>query len=194
MYVFSRDDDNLPCNRYYKTGSCPYKNCKFQHEAHGLCGLFDRLRAARRSVDICMFRLELDYVVDKLIELKGKGLEIRVVSDLNADDRSTKKEEDEKNFINLHKLHNAGIKVRVFKKKGDQRGLMHNKFMIVDNSVVIHGSANLTWSASHHNDELLVISRQTILVANLRKIFKYLFDKYDPLHETLPHTTINIEN
>ncbi len=51
------------------------------------------------------------------------------------------------------------------------KGLMHQKFIVVDRSVVLFGTYNFTASAETKNDEFLIVSRETDVVDRYRERF-----------------------
>jgi len=77
--------------------------------------------AARLSVDVAIYSLSLNSIRDALIRAHKRGVRVRMVMESENLDRS-----------DPQKLKDAGIPIL-----GDRReGLMHNKFVVIDNSEV----------------------------------------------------------
>lgn len=93
--------------------------------------IHNQLKTATTSVHCSLYGITNKKLVDELIELKKKGLEVIICT-------------DKKQSAGLHDLHGylkkKGVKV-VIKKTNT---LEHNKFCIIDNSLVIMDSWN--WS------------------------------------------------
>lgn len=57
---------------------------------------------------------------------------------------------------------------------GDERGLMHHKFCLIDNNILINGSCNYSYNASNNNVE-------NIHVSDDFKIYKQLLTEFERL-------------
>ena len=98
---------------------------------------------ARLSVDVAMYSLSLDSIRDALIHAHDRGVQVRAVMESDNLDRA-----------DPQALVEAGIPIL-----GDRReGLMHNKFVVIDNAEVWMGSMNFTDSGTYaDNNNLLRI-------------------------------------
>lgn len=108
-------------------------------------------RAARRSLDICVFTISDDRLADEILACHARGVVVRVLSDNDKrfDDGS-----------DIHRLHRAGIAVRL----DDTPFHMHHKFALFDGRLLANGSFNWTRSATAQNEENLVVSDDAKLV------------------------------
>jgi phosphatidylserine/phosphatidylglycerophosphate/cardiolipin synthase-like enzyme len=70
----------------------------------------------------------------------------------------------------------AGAQVRF----GKQRGIMHNKFTIVDGKMVQLGSFNYTHHASKANNENQIYLANPKIVERFQKRFERIWSKADP--------------
>jgi len=107
------------------------------------------LDAAKEKVTIASYWITSQPIIDELIALKRRNIDVQVIYD-----SSTPKD---KNPIEL--FINVGI-IPIISHFGDE-GKMHNKFIVIDDEDVWTGSANLTASALGHahtsvNDENMV--------------------------------------
>ena len=115
-----------------------------------------------------MFSFTFDKIADQLIAKKKSGCEVLVIADASREGN----ENDQ-----IPKLKQHGIAVRERSPNSDNRHnpKMHNKFVVVDKKLVVHGSLNWTLSAVLHNYETAVISSEKSLVRDFRKQFDHLW-------------------
>ncbi len=98
---------------------------------------------ANRSIDLAMYSFTLDSIGEALVKAKDRGIRVRVILESEKINR----------YSEYGRLKAAGVEVKLDRN----RYLMHNKFMVIDGSVVLTGSFNYTWSADKKNDENLVV-------------------------------------
>ena len=118
------------------------------------------IEAARLSVDVAVFELDLWSVRDALIDAHRRGVSVRVVTDSdNIDNEETRD------------LKEAGIQVL-----GDRReSLMHNKFAIIDRREVWSGSMNFTINDAYKNNNNLIRMRSSQLADDYTNEFEEMF-------------------
>ena len=76
----------------------------------------------------------------------------------------------------IYYLASLGIPI----KTNDQiRNLMHNKFVVIDNSVVITGSFNWSNQAVNYNQENILIIENKILAERYSNEFNKLWNKFE---------------
>ena len=123
----------------------------------GLCGL---IRSANKSVDVCIYDLDLQEVADALLEVKKQGVEVNVVTD-----------SDNRKLDAVVRLDKAGIEI----VEDERSSIMHNKFVIVDNRRVWTGSFNFTVNGQNKNDNnALVLDSREIAAFYREKFEEYL--------------------
>jgi phosphatidylserine/phosphatidylglycerophosphate/cardiolipin synthase-like enzyme len=116
--------------------------------------------AARESVDVAAFILDLEPVADALIRADRQGLRVRLVTDSDYEEaRGTTM------------LQEAGVPVVT----DNQSSLMHNKFVIIDGQTVWTGSWNLTQNGTYRNNNNVVVVRSTKLAENYTLEFEEMF-------------------
>lgn len=113
-----------------------------------------------RSLDMCLFLMTLPDVASLVIKLMKKGVRVRVIIDHNNIGVPG---------CQIRKMHQAGVLIVSIQ----QIGLMHHKFVLVDDRVLLTGSFNWTSQAVHYNNENIIVSSNN----NLVKPFKMEFDK-----------------
>jgi phosphatidylserine/phosphatidylglycerophosphate/cardiolipin synthase-like enzyme len=122
--------------------------------------LAEAIDAAHASVDAAIYDLNLWSIRDALIEAHQRGAAVRVVVESDNWDR------DE-----VQDLIEAGIEVL-----GDRReGLMHDKFVVIDQYEVWTGSMNFTLNGAYHNDNNLIRIRSAPLAEDYEVEFEEMF-------------------
>jgi len=103
------------------------------------------LDLARVSIRVLMAWFTNQALLDKLIEKYNSGIDVQIAI---YDDGVNKK-----HGVDISLLPNKLI------KRGQRGGLMHDKFCVIDNQIVITGSYNWTNNAEFRNDENITIER-----------------------------------
>lgn len=71
-----------------------------------------------------------------------------------------------------HGVDLSGLNVKLI--KGTRGGIMHNKFCVIDNQVVLHGSYNWSCNAEYRNDETIQVSQDPKLATSFSVEFRSL--------------------
>lgn len=98
---------------------------------------------AEVSIIVVMAWFTNQRLFDKLVEKHKSGLDVKIAI---YDDGINKK-----HGVDISQLPNIKI------KRGQRGGLMHNKFCVIDNQVVITGSYNWSDNAEFKNDENVTV-------------------------------------
>ena len=107
--------------------------------------LVDLMLSSKKSIDIAMFTLTHPRLVDVLIEMKRKGVNVKVAIDYGSSKGASKKA--------VERLKKE--KIPILFNKGQQ--LRHHKFLLIDNTTLVTGSANWTKSAFSKNFDCFLI-------------------------------------
>lgn len=118
---------------------------------------------AKNSIYASMYYFTSREIAQALVRARQRGIEVRVC--LNATD------DDYGKYSKDVYLRNNGIPIRTIKGKG----IMHNKFCIIDETTILTGSYNWTKRAEFENDE-------NMLVINSREIAKAYKEEFDRLY------------
>ena len=111
--------------------------------------------AAQRRVELASFDFDLPKIADALIRAKQRGVEVRV----SIDGENLEAAEVAELTGNLE---NAGIPVFY----DERQAFMHNKFIVVDDSIVWTGSMNLTANDGFRNNNNMLRIVDQGLAAN----------------------------
>ncbi len=129
--------------------------------------LASAIEAARLSVDVAIYDLNLWSVRDALISAHRRGLKVRLVTESDNIDEQE-----------IQELKQAGVEVL-----GDRReGLMHDKFVIIDGLQVWTGSMNFTTGGGYLDNNNLLRVRSTKLAEDYTHEFEQMFveDHFGP--------------
>lgn len=107
--------------------------------------IVDLIRSAKKTIKVAMFTFTREDFTDELIKAKNRGVDVQVVIDRRAA---------------------LGAGVKVYQKllenhlnpilsEGD--GLLHHKFLYIDDTILVNGSANWTKAAFNKNDDCFLI-------------------------------------
>lgn len=124
------------------------------------------LRRAARGVDICVFTITDDRLVEPILHAHRRGVAVRIISD---DDKALDEGSD------IYRLRHAGVPTRV----DNCEHHMHHKFAIFDDHTVVTGSYNWTRSAATYNRENLILSSDPRMVRPFRDGFDELWRALD---------------
>jgi hypothetical protein len=149
---------------------------------------------AKQSIKIVVAWFTNDLLFQPLVLKQLAGVKVEII--LNRDEINC----SEDNNVDFKELVNAGGVIRW----NDTKQLMHDKFCIVDDSIVIYGSYNWT-NKAEYNEESITVSRNEpettrFYLEKLRKLSeKYPADKisestiYKPIIQTVqPSKNIDI--
>lgn len=117
--------------------------------------------SARASIDVAVFDITHDQIVHHLL-LQARKIPVRIV----VDRRQSKGEHSL-----VRTLIKGGANVRI----GRQRGVMHNKFTIVDGRMIETGSYNYTNNATENNAENQIYLAKPAIVARYKERFEKLW-------------------
>ncbi len=139
------------------------------------------LDAARLSIDAAAYSLTLNSVRNALLRAHSRGVTVRLAMESTNMDSS-----------DVQMLLEAGIPI-----VGDeQKGLMHNKFIVIDRSEVWLGSMNYTDSGTYDDDNNLMRIRSTKLAENYMKEFEEMFLDHkfgESVVRKTPYPTLTID-
>jgi phosphatidylserine/phosphatidylglycerophosphate/cardiolipin synthase-like enzyme len=145
--------------------------------------LAEAIRAARVSVDMAIYDLNLWSIRDALLDAHDNGVNVRLVVESDSMEESRE----------LQELEAAGIPM-VFDFDQD---LMHNKFAIIDQYQVWTGSMNYTLSDTYFSRNNLIAISSAELAENYLAEFEEMFVDYafgEGSPRNTPHPTLDLES
>lgn len=139
---------------------------------------------AEQSINIAMYSLTDSEIARAIIRAKERGVVIKIY----LDSKEVNAEHSKSRFFIKEGIENVRL--------SSNRYLMHNKFAIIDNKIVITGSYNWTASAGQRNDENLLVLDEEKIVKKYQDYFYHLWDnKYsiEKYNELINHSDIGSE-
>ena len=146
----------------------------------------DMIRGAKHSIDIAAFYFSdkpgsaLSPVLDALVERAGAGIKVRILVDQSF---------LKTNHVDVDRLRKApGIEVRVLPVDALTGGVLHAKYMVVDDESVFVGSQNWDWRALEQIHEIGARIRNSRFAQTFAAAFD--FDWEIAEHPDLPKAAI----
>ena len=128
--------------------------------------LVEMLRTCMKSLNIAIFSITRDNFAKAIIEVFKRGVDVKVIAD----------DECVKNYgSDVYKLAAAGIPC---KTDSSAQFHMHNKYAIIDESVIITGSFNWTTQAINNNQENLFFYEDKEIAQQYVKEFNKLWSSF----------------
>jgi phosphatidylserine/phosphatidylglycerophosphate/cardiolipin synthase-like enzyme len=130
---------------------------------------------AKKEVLVAVYAFTSEEIAQALVQAHRRGVSVQVVLDRDFDrsNGSSKGSFLERQGIRVRRV--SGLKPQAVDKGG---GLMHQKFAVMDGSVVLTGSYNWTTAADKFNYEnLLNFNDAAPLAEDYRKEFFRLWEK-----------------
>lgn len=107
--------------------------------------MIELFRSAKKTIKVAMFTWTRNDFTQELIEAAKRGVKVEAVIDRYSGKGASAK------IVNI--LSQAKIPVRL----SQGQGLLHHKFVYIDNQVLVNGSANWTFSAFKDNDDCFIV-------------------------------------
>ena len=129
------------------------------------CGgeILKRIEGAKNTIDAALYLFTSRPLSQAIVNAHERGVKIRIcLEGEKVRNRYSKDEYLKKNGISL--------RIR------EDRGLMHNKFCIIDGGTLITGSYNWTRSADLWNDENIIILRVPEVILTFEEYFENLWN------------------
>lgn len=157
--------ERAPVQVFFTTPSLVYPDLPQQRPPSPLLdALLADIDAARGSVDLAAFDLDLADVTDALLRAQARRVDVRVVVD--SENLETPEVSEQ-----AGRLQRAGIPIQFDRREG----FMHDKIVILDRAVVWTGSWNVTENDTfrNNNNMLRLASRQ--VAAEYTREFEQMF-------------------
>lgn len=130
--------------------------------------IINNIAAAEEFINIAMYTFTDIEIAQAILEARDRGIDVKIFLD-----RSQVKAK----YSRSRYFVQNGIEVRI----SSNNYIMHNKFAVIDNEIVITGSYNWTASAGERNDEDLLVIDDNYIVERYQDQFNNLWDnKHSP--------------
>ena len=125
------------------------------------------IESASKTLDVCVYDLDLPAVAKALIAAQQRKVKVRVIV---AQENAEKAYDVADELAQMDKL-------KMLTLAHNRSGLMHNKFMIADGERVWTGSYNFTRNCSYFNDNHAVVLESRELAENYETEWREIFEK-----------------
>ena len=125
--------------------------------------VIDAINASTRTLDIAAFEWTNPRIGEAVLAAKNRGVTVRMV----VDNEHAVEDEDS----TIEPLIDAGIPMTY----DNRSAFMHNKFMIIDSTLVITGSMNFTMNDTYRNNNNMLFMRSTRAVEAYQVEFNQMF-------------------
>lgn len=120
--------------------------------------IIENLSTATKEVNIAVAWFTSERLIEKIIELKNRGIEVNII--VTRDKNNIKTQSKLKEATNTFKI------IDLSKCNGrSSKNMMHNKYCIIDNYTVVDGSYNWSENAKLNEEHIIVV--QSELVAEM---------------------------
>jgi len=133
--------------------------------------IIKNINQAEVFINIAMYVFTDKEIATSLIDAHNRGVKVRVYLDKSQIDFK---------YSRSCFLVQKGIKVRI----STNNYIMHNKFAIIDNRILITGSYNWTFSANQRNDENLMVINDSEVITRYQQQFENLWTNKRSLNRT----------
>ena len=121
------------------------------------------LDEAQATIDVSVAWFTNTTLQKKLVEKQKEGCKVRIMIDANHT--------NEKHGADLSPFEHKAV-------KAERKGIMHYKFCVIDNNILIHGSYNWTTNAETKNDEEVAVHINDVRMASqYTREFNRVWDK-----------------
>ncbi len=133
-------------------------------------GLVSIIGKAKESFYGAFYEISSPRVVDALVEARRRGVEVRLVTE-----HDTMRKKKGRGLRFMKKLEESGIEV--VSDPPRRRGLMHNKFAVIDGTYLWTGSYNATVNDSVKNNNNAILIYSPLLADIYKNEFLEMFDE-----------------
>ena len=126
------------------------------------------IQKANQNIYLAMAFFTDRDIANAIIAAKNRNLTVDIILSSNAQNETVKQ-----------MFKDSNVSIHAF-ETGDERGMMHHKFCLIDNRVSINGSYNYSYNASNNNVE-------NIQVSDDPNTYRQLFAEFERLKYNIDH-------
>ena len=151
-----------------------------KHHSYKIQNVIQReLFAAKHSIKICMAWFTNDLLFQPLLLKLDAGVEVAIIT--NKDEINFGENHD----VNFDEFIQRGGCI-YWNERGDKSRLLHHKFCIIDDSIVISGSYNWTNGAEYNDEDITIFTDEQETIKHYSEIF-------DKLAAKLPKSLMEVQ-
>ena len=126
------------------------------------------IQKANQNIYLAMAFFTDRDIANAIIAAKSRNLNVDIILSSNAQNETVKQ-----------MFKDSNVSIHAF-ETGDERGMMHHKFCLIDNKITINGSYNYSYNASNNNVE-------NIQVSDDPNTYRQLFAEFERLKYNIDH-------
>jgi cardiolipin hydrolase len=142
------------------------QDCLFFPNENNVDVLCDYIKTAEHKLKLCVFTITNNVIVKAILDRHYAGVEVLIISD----DECAKARGSDIEF-----MASKGVAIRT---DSDERAHMHNKFVIVDNNLLLTGSFNWTVQGATSNQENILVTDQPFYIHEYKEEFKRIWAQF----------------
>lgn len=139
-------------------GGCNSSQVWFSNDGNLTDVVSSEMEGASETLDIAVYTFTSEPIRDAIIDASARGVKVRVAIDTWATNDAIAKA-----------LSDEGVNVR--RVEGYNGGIMHHKFIVVDEARVLTGSFNFTRAADEANDENILLVANKVVAGQYTSAF-----------------------
>ncbi len=130
---------------------------------------------AKKEILVAVYAFTSSDLAGLLVQAQKRGVAVQVIIDREFD---AGRENSKGHYLDREKIPLRRISGMQSNTTNKERGLMHQKFAVIDRRLVFSGSYNWTHAADNVNDENLLLFRDAgPLAEEYRKVFFQLWER-----------------
>ena len=130
--------------------------------------IISEIQKANQNIFLAMAWFTDRDIANAIISAKNRNITVDIILSSNAQNETVKQMFKDNN-VSIHAF-----------ETGDERGMMHHKFCLIDNGISINGSYNYSYNASNNNVE-------NIQVSDDPNTYRQLFAEFERLKYNIDH-------
>lgn len=130
--------------------------------------IISEIQKANQNIFLAMAWFTDRDIANAIIAAKNRNITVDIILSSNAQNETVKQ-----------MFKDSNVSIHAF-ETGDERGMMHHKFCLIDNGISINGSYNYSYNASNNNVE-------NIQVSDDPNTYRQLFAEFERLKYNIDH-------
>lgn len=130
--------------------------------------IISEIQKANQNIFLAMAWFTDRDIANAIIAAKNRNITVDIILSSNAQNETVKQ-----------MFRDSNVSIHAF-ETGDERGMMHHKFCLIDNKISINGSYNYSYNASNNNVE-------NIQVSDDPNTYRQLFAEFERLKYNIDH-------
>lgn len=130
--------------------------------------IISEIQKANQNIFLAMAWFTDRDIANAIISAKNRNITVDIILSSNAQNETVKQ-----------MFKDSNVSIHAF-ETGDERGMMHHKFCLIDNGISINGSYNYSYNASNNNVE-------NIQVSDDPNTYRQLFAEFERLKYNIDH-------